>query len=201
VTEQSNAINADLARKYASLDAECDDELIALQIEHMNRCKEVSERRRRHFKSAVAEGLPKDGWRLELKLLRLKRKAARQIANILEDEDRDVIESAEAVRNALGEQLIELPLGKWAVAKAEKAEKGEGAGKGAEVVPLKGRGRKKGAPVDMSAESKAEALEVGEDDEDLRSTRQKEREAKRKADNEARLAGIKPLDGDQPTAH
>lgn len=188
----------DLVNKYLGLDSDCDEQMIALQIEHMNACKEVSNRRKNNFKSAVASGMPKEGWRLQLKIDRTKRKAARQIANLLEDEEADTRESAELIREALGTQIEDLPLGKWAI------NQGAPSGNVVTMTP-KAAGRqsgkkgptKKGAEPDMSAESKAAAGDVADGEEpDLRSTRQREQEATRQEEAKARLAGIKPLKDD-----
>lgn len=192
MSDVSNGIDAELAEKYLKLDDESTARLLELQMEYMSECRDVREEIKRHFKSAVAEGMPEDGWRVYLKEHRIKAKAAKQIENLYADEDDgEVKETAGMIREALGADYATLPLGDFAVSRAPADDEDT------PPKPAKKRKASKGEKVDTSAASKADALNVGDDDDnvvDLRGNRQREKEALRKAEAAERLKGMKKLD-------
>ena len=115
-----NQLDAELIQKYDALDDECQDRLLQLQMKYMSDCREVREQQKRNLKMAIAEGLPKDGYPLRLKLRRAESAHKRRIDNIMSNEDPDTIESFEAIEAALG-AFADTPLGGAAI-KAAKPE-------------------------------------------------------------------------------
>lgn len=118
---ESNTIDAELARKYFDRFDERDERRLTLQMEYLSACREISEEDKRDFKMGVAEGLPKAAFKLELKRHRLDRKHARQIENLLADEEEDTVELADLIREKLG-AFADTPLGAHTVKEAESAE-------------------------------------------------------------------------------
>lgn len=178
---ESNTDFQKLARFLSEI-RKCDDELDTLKGEHMARCKAVRERKSAWMTQIGDAGFDVAAVKFNLKADKLEAAVRRH----REGAEEDTVETADAIKARLGE-FAGLPLGAAAVEHAETEE-----GKKAASKPRKGRG----ARPDMSAASKADALNVGDEDEpDLRSRAQIEREAARVAEAEERLAGIKPLDG------
>lgn len=173
-SDSTNTISPELIRKYFDLDDECEAQILRLQIENMNAQGKVREQQKRQFKLGVADGLPKEAFRLELKRHRLDIKHARQQANLIAEQEEDVVELADLIREKLG-GYQDTPLGAAAVAKAETAE----------TKVAKRRGAKSKALDDLAA---------GDGGDDVRPRHLRDAEAARTADNEALLkAGIKPL--------
>ncbi len=169
--ESTNEIDADLAKKYFGLDDECEAEILRMQMENMNAQKEVREKQKRDFKMGVAEGLPKAAFKLEIKRHRLAAKHARQNDNLVAEEEADVVELADVIREKLG-VFADTALGAAAVESAE-----------AKVAAR--RGKKSAALDDLAGDN---------DDYDPRPQFLKNQEAQRIADNEELLrAGIRPL--------
>lgn len=145
-----------------------------------------SEHRQGLYEAAEAAGLPlnalklevarqKDDWENELRKRRREEKAGD-----------DILELADQIKEVLGD-FAALPLGQAAVKAAAPEKK-------------KGRGKK--AAVALVGEDKGAKPKTGPDDEpDLRSAGQKDKEAQRQADAEERLKGIKPIDGAVPVQH
>jgi hypothetical protein len=145
------------------------------------------------YAAAEKAGLPLIALKLEVARRKDEIAAARANAKREAKAGSEIADQAHAIREVLGD-FAGTGLGSAAVKAAGKKEKG------ATVTNLADR-RGKANP-DMSAESKAAALNVG-DEPDIRSTQQKEKEAARK-EKEAEVAagplkGIKAL-GDQPPA-
>lgn len=169
--QQSNTIDPALAKRYFDEDDRCEAEILRLQIENMNAQKKVREDQKRNFKMGVAEGLPKGGFKLELKRHRLGRKHSRQLQNLLAEEEEDMIELADLIREKLG-AFSDSPLGAAAVADAE-----------AKVAKRRG---KKSAALDDLAGSK--------DDADIRPRHLREKDAEQaEANAQALEGGIKAL--------
>ena len=145
MSDGANVVNAEIAKKFLAKDDEAEAELIGLQMKYMQDCREVREQQKTNFKMAVAEGLPKDAWRFELKMHRMRMRFSRQMQNALEDEERDVVETAAMIREAIGEDLASLPLGLWAVGRADETDATAG---DAKPKPRRGRPRKDSAVAD-----------------------------------------------------
>lgn len=189
MTDGSNAIDPDLARSLFDEDDEIEDQLLALQMEYMQKCKPFRAKQKEAFKAAVEQGMPKVAWRLQLKEHRIKRGAARQIENLYKDVEEDDVESADMIREAVGEDYASLPLGAAAVRRAEgKKPKAEAP---AADTKKKGRGRPR---KDSAAPAAAPANDDGDDD--PRPQFLKDKDAQRQEDAAERLKGMKTL-GDE----
>ena len=171
--DSTNDIDADVARKYFDLDDECETEILTLQIANMNAQGEVRERQKRNFKMGVADGLPKAAFKLELKRHRLEAKHARQTANLVDNEEEDIVELADLIREKLG-AFSDSPLGAHAVGEAE-------------AKLAKRRREKSNALDDLAARNDS-------DDADLGPRHLREAEAERVAENAKAIeGGIKAL--------
>lgn len=189
-----NQIDTDLAREYFGVDDEIQERRIALQMAYLRDSRELSEEQKTNFKAGVEAGLPKDGFRLELKLHRMKNKHARQLQNALDEEENDTRESAEAIRNALGD-YGSLPLGAAAVEKAE--------GKSAKTpnadAPKRGRPKKtpaNGDAPETTASSDPLSTLINDDvpgEKDLRPPFLRDKDQAAAEANAAALAGMKTL--------
>lgn len=173
--EGSNVINSTDAKRWVGEVEKLDGEAEAYRAD-------LRERREGIFERAEAAGMPKAALKLEVwrraadRKLKRKEEAAGGDQKELADMIREVL------RKALGDDYAGLPLGEAAIEAAAPSKK-------------KGRGKK--AAVALVGDDKGAKPRTGADGEpDVRSTRQKDKEALRKADAEERLKGIKPLVGD-----
>ena len=160
-----NELDPDLIKKAFDVDDECEAEILRLQMENMNAQREVRERQKRNVKMRIQEGLPKEAFTLELKRHRLAVKQARQLANLMDEVESDVVELADMIREKLG-AFADTPLGAAAVDKAAKPKK---------------------------SKAGLSSLSAKADDGDLRPRHLIEAEQKRQADNELHGAKIKTL--------
>ena len=173
MSEGTNAIDPTTAQRFVGEMDRCDEELLTLRGEYMQRCKAVRERKADWVEQAEAAGLPRSGLKVELK----RRDLARKIKTLETDAGEEVVETADMIREALGD-FAALPLGGAAVEAAS--------GKAA---PTKGKGGKGGKAPLVGQDKGGKPKTGADDDADLRGTRQKEREA----EVAGQLGGMKPL--------
>lgn len=179
--EGSNVINSTDAKRWVGEVERIDKEILSIKMTNAAQVKAAKERRSECLDRADAAGVPKDALELELK----RRALDRERKNLELGAGFDQVELADMIREVLGD-FAALPLGQAAVKAAS---------------PEKKKGRSKKAAVALVGEDKGAKPKTGADGEpDVRSTRQKDKEALRKADAEERLKGIKPLDGDDAGA-
>ena len=122
----SNAIDPTMAQRFVGELDRCDEELLTLRGEYMQRCKTVRERKADWMEQAEAAGIPRSGLKVELK----RRDLARKIKTLEADAGEEVVETADMIREALG-SFADMPLGAAAL---------EAAG-GNEAAPKAKRGR------------------------------------------------------------
>ena len=122
----SNAIDPTTAQRFVGELDRCDEELLELRGEYMQRCKTVRERKADWMEQAEAAGIPRSGLKVELK----RRDLARKIKTLEADAGEEVVETADMIREALG-SFADMPLGAAAL---------EAAG-GNEAAPKAKRGR------------------------------------------------------------
>lgn len=135
----SNAIDSTTAKRFVGELDRCDEELLTLRGEYMRACKGVRERKAGWMEQAEAAGIPRQGLKIELK----RRDLARKLKTLESDAGEEVVETADMIREALGD-FAALPLGGAAVAAAG----------GAEPAPKAKRGRpsKKAAGAPLAGE-------------------------------------------------
>ena len=109
----SNAIDPTMAQRFVGELDRCDEELLTLRGEYMQRCKTVRERKADWMEQAEAAGIPRSGLKVELK----RRDLARKIKTLEADAGEEVVETADMIRDALGD-FAALPLGGAAVVAA-----------------------------------------------------------------------------------
>src|SRR6185312_16153185 len=188
--QKTNGIDPVKAKRFVGEIDRCFDELASERGSYMARCRGIRDRIKGWKEQAADAGIPRGGLNHLLK----RRELQTTIDEHEAEAEADTIETADMIDEALGG-------GKGLAGTALGAAAG---GADGEAAPKKKTpGKKGGAKPDMSSQSKADALNVGAEDEpDLRGKQQKEREAQRKAEAEERLKGLKSIDGDgQPTAH
>ena len=106
----SNAIDPTTAQRFVGELDRCDEELLTLRGEYMQRCKNVRERKADWMEQAEAAGIPRSGLKVELK----RRDLARKIKTLEADAGEEVVETADMIREALG-SFADMPLGAAAV--------------------------------------------------------------------------------------
>ncbi len=109
----SNAIDPTTAQRFVGELDRCDEELLKLRGEYMQRCKTVRERKADWMEQAEAAGIPRAGLKIELK----RRDLLRKIKTFEADAGEEVVETADMIREALGD-FAALPLGGAAVVAA-----------------------------------------------------------------------------------
>ena len=102
----SNAIDPTTAQRFVGELDRCDEELLTLRGEYMQRCKTVRERKADWMEQAEAAGIPRSGLKVELK----RRDLARKIKTLEADAGEEVVETADMIREALG-SFADMPLG------------------------------------------------------------------------------------------
>lgn len=184
MSEGTSAINSTDAKRWVGEIEKLDEEILSIKMRNAAEQKAVKERKKSCFERAEAAGLPMEALKLEL----FRRDQDRKRKERESDAGEDRVELADMIRTALGD-FANLPLGGAAVIAAAAAPK-----------PKRGRPKKRG--VELAGEDDGQPPMTGADDDehDLRSDRQKEREALRKAEAEERLAGMTTLD-DQTAVH
>ena len=181
MSEFSNVINSTDAKRWVGEIEKLDEEILSIKMRNAAEQKAVKKRKKSCFERAEAAGLPMEALKLEL----FRRDQDRKRKERESDAGEDRVELADMIRTALGD-FAALPLGQAAVETAEG---------GAAPKPKRGRPKKKGG-VELAGEDDGSPPMTGADDDepDLRSDSQKEKEALRKAEAEERLAGMKTLD-------
>ena len=111
----SNAIDPTTAQRFVGELDRCDEELLTLRGEYMQRCKTVRERKADWMEQAEAAGIPRSGLKVELK----RRNLARKIKTLEADAGEEVVETADMIRDALG-GFADMPLGAAAVEAVER---------------------------------------------------------------------------------
>lgn len=189
MSEESNVISSTVAKRWAgeilaSL-AKTDDIRATYRDKMKPELEFESEHRQGLYEAAEAAGLPLNSLKLEIARRRDIMKAEQKIAEREDAAGDDIVELADQIKEVLGADFAGFGLGAAAVkAAGEKPKK--------EAKPKKAA--KGGALVggDNGGKPKTGADVISDD---IRSTRQKEKEEIRKAEAEERLAGIKPTDG------
>lgn len=123
---QTNAIDPTTAQRFVGELDRCDEELLTLRGEYMQRCKTVRERKADWMEQAADAGLPRAGLKHYLK----ERKLLAAVSFHRQEAEPEIVETADMIREALGD-FAALPLGGAAV---------EAAG-GKEPAPKAKRGR------------------------------------------------------------
>lgn len=112
---QTNAIDPTTAQRFVGELDRCDEELLTLRGEYMQRCKTVRERKADWMEQAADAGLPRAGLKHYLK----ERKLLAAVSFHRQEAEPEVIETADMIREALGD-FSELPLGGAAVEAVER---------------------------------------------------------------------------------
>lgn len=165
--ETTNGINSTDAKRWVGEIEKLDAEAEAYRAE-------LRERREGLFTRAEEAGLPIASLKLEVwrRAQDRKRKRKEEAAGT------DRVDLADMIREVLGD-FADSPLGGAAVKAAVDSS------------PPKKRGRKPKGGAPLVGEDTGAAPKTGDDDDDLRGTRQLEKEALRKAETEERLSGMK----------
>ena len=106
----TNAIDPTTAQRFVGELDRCDEELLTLRGQYMQRCKTVRERKADWMEQAEAAGIPRSGLKVELK----RRALALKLKTLESDAGEEVVETADMIREALG-SFADMPLGAAAV--------------------------------------------------------------------------------------
>ena len=110
----TNAIDPEVAKRWISEWERHDEEILTIKMENAARQKVVKDRQKEVLEAAVSAGLPREAFKLEIKLRTLARKQ-----DALEsDAGKETVDLAEQIREALGD-FGTLPLGGAAIEAVE----------------------------------------------------------------------------------
>jgi hypothetical protein len=206
MAETTNGIDPALAKQFVGAIQAKLGELLSERGSYMAACKAIREDIKDLKEAANDKGIPRRSLNLLLKELDLEKK----LKDLRDDAEEDVSAITDMIREALGEDFSEMPLGDAAIRAAEAAKTSKAAKASAQSSePKRGRGRPKGSGkkaagnvvsnTSATAAKGAEALDSlvdkGEpkDDVDVRPKFLQDKDAEAAAANAAKLAGISKL--------
>jgi hypothetical protein len=206
MAETTNGIDPALAKQFVGAIQAKFGELLSERGSYMATCKAIRGDIKDLKEAANGKGIPRRALNLLLKELDLEKK----LKELRDEAEEDVSAITDMIREALGEDFSEMPLGNAAIQAAEAAKASKAAKASAQSSePKRGRGRPKGSGkkdadkvasiTSATAAKGAEALDSlvdkGEpkDEADVRPKFLQDKDAEAAAANAAKLAGLKTL--------
>jgi hypothetical protein len=214
--EATNGIDPGKAKLYVGGIQAKFGELLSLRGSYMADCKAVRQDIKDLKEAANDDGIPRKSLNLLLKELDFEKK----LKELRDEAEEDVSAITDMIREALGEDFSESPLGDAAIRAAEAAKASKSAKASAQSSePKRGRGRPKGSGkkaadnvVSITSQTAAKGSEAidslvdslvdkgepqagadAKDEPDLRPKFLQDKDAVAAADNAVKLAGLKQL--------